>query len=276
MTLITSTRMYDVAPAARTAWHALLHAAHARAGLDVRFIEHAWPTPIGELWERPGLCGAFMCGWPFVRAIREGRRYTPMAGVVPSWPAYAGLPRYRSEFLVRADSDGENLADMRGSRYGWMVRDSQSGWNAPRAALAALLPVGGPAHRKLFAESKGPYGNPRGLLRALAGNEIDLTAVDGWYLDLLRAHDPDALSGLRTLAYTPWTPNPLLVAGPDVDMDAAGRLSEALLSMHQDEQFRQLLLQAHVARFVQPDAARYDQLADMERQAAEHGYEEIA
>ncbi|MFD4838949.1 phosphate/phosphite/phosphonate ABC transporter substrate-binding protein [Achromobacter sp. NPDC058515] len=275
MTLITSTRMYDVAPAARAAWHALLHAAHVRAGLDVQFVEHAWPTPIGELWERPGLCGVFMCGWPFVRAVHEGRRYTPMACVVPSWPAYEGLPRYRSEFLVRADSGWRTLADAAGSRYGWMVRDSQSGWNAPRAALAALAPLGGPSRPRFFAESKGPYGNPRGLLRALAGQEIDLTAVDGWYLDLLRAHDPAALAGLRTLAVTPWTPNPLLVAGPDVDAGATEKLAGALLAMHEDDRFKGLLQQAHVARFVQPDAARYEALIDMERQAVERGYGEI-
>ncbi|QVQ28890.1 phosphate/phosphite/phosphonate ABC transporter substrate-binding protein [Achromobacter deleyi] len=276
MTLITSTRMYDVAPAASAAWHALLRAAHVRAGLDIQFVEHGWPTPIGELWERPGLCGVFMCGWPFVRAVRAGRRYTPMASVVPSWPEYAGLPRYRSEFLVRADSEWATLADAAGSRYGWMVRDSQSGWNAPRAALAALAPAGGLSQPGFFAESKGPYGNPRGLLRALAGREIDLTAVDGWYLDLLRAHDPDALAGLRTLACTPWTPNPLLVAGPDVDAGVTEKLSNVLLAMHLDDRYKDLLQQAHVARFVPPDAARYDVLIDMERQAAERGYEEIA
>ena len=45
--LIASTRMYDVAPAARAAWHAVLEAAQRRAGLQVDFVEHGWPTPIG-------------------------------------------------------------------------------------------------------------------------------------------------------------------------------------------------------------------------------------
>lgn len=272
MALIASTRMYDVAPAAQAAWHALLHAAHARAGLDVRFIEHGWPTPIGELWERPGLCGAFMCGWPYAMALQAGRAYTAIAGVVPDWPAYQGLPRYRSEFLVRASSPWQTLADAAGHRYGWMVRDSQSGWNAPRAVLAGLAQDG----RPLFAQSLGPYGNPRGLLRALADDAIDLTAVDGWYLDLLRAHDPDALAGLRTLACTPWTPNPLLVAGPDVDSATAARLSQALAGLHHDPQGMSLLRQAHVARFVAPEPGRYMQLLDMEREACARGYPQIA
>lgn len=271
MELIASTRMYDVAPAAQTAWHALLGAAQARAGLEVRFVEHRWPTPIGELWDLPGLCGAFMCGWPYALALQAGRAYTAVASVVPDWPAYQGQPRYRSEFLVRADSPWRALDEAAGSRYGWMVRDSQSGWNAPRAALATLAIDG----RALFSESKGPYGNPRGLLRALTSNEIDLTAVDGWYLDLLRVHDADALAGVRTLAYTPWTPNPLLVAGPDVDSATAARLSRVLLTMHEDPQHAQLLRDARVARFVRPEAARYARLIDMEREALAHGYPEI-
>lgn len=271
MELITSTRMYDVAPGARAAWHALLETAHARAGLRVRFVEHGWPTPIGELWERPGLCGAFMCGWPYIAALQAGRTFAAVAAVVPDWPAYENLPRYRSEFLVRADCTWSSLADAAGSRYGWMVLDSQSGWNAPRAALAGLAPAGG----SLFAASKGPYGNPRGLLRALAEGEIDLTAADGWYLDLLREHDPGALAGVRTLAYTPWTPNPLLVAGPDVAEAAVRALSEALVAMHEDPACAPLLRAAHVARFTPADPASYTALNDMARAAVAAGYPAI-
>ena len=134
------------------------------------------------------------------------------------------------------------------------------------------MPAAGGA---LFAESKGPYGNPRGLLRALAEREIDLTAVDGWYLDLLREHDPDALAGLRTLAFTAWTPNPLLVAGPDVDAAIAGRLSDALLALHHDPACAPLLRNARVARFVRAEPGRYAALADMARAAAARGYPEI-
>ncbi len=273
MTWITSTRMYDVAPAAKAAWHALLQAAHRAAGLEVEFIEHGWPTPIGELWTRPGLCGAFMCGWPFACALADGRHYTAVASVVPDFPGYEGQARYRSEFLVRADSTWTTLEDARGSRYGWMVRDSQSGWNAPRATLSAL---GSAPARAFFSEVSGPYGNPHGLLRALSEGAFDLTAIDGWYLDLIRAHEPARLSQVRSLAFTPWTPNPLLVAGPDVDPAAVARLKAELLGMHEQPQHAALLRQAHVARFVPADVQAYGTLIDMAQRASARGYEEIA
>ncbi|OZI32429.1 ABC transporter substrate-binding protein [Bordetella genomosp. 10] len=274
--LITSTRMYDAAPAARAAWHALLGEGHRRAGLRVAFVEHGWPTPIGELWQRPGLCGAFMCGWPYARALRAGRAYAAVAAVAPAWPAYGDLARYRSEFLVREDTGWTRVEDALGSRYGWMVRDSQSGWNAPRRRLAAIARERGECGERggrdggdggdprLFQESKGPYGNPRGLLQALRQGEIDLTALDGWYLDLLRAHDPAALAGIRTVGWTDWTPNPLLVSGPDVDPETTSRLSRVLLAMHEDAGGALLLRQAHVARFVAADPKSYEVLLDDE------------
>jgi ABC-type phosphate/phosphonate transport system substrate-binding protein len=257
--LIASTRMYDAAPAARAAWHALLGEAHRRAGLQVTFIEHGWPTPIGDLWARHGLCGTFMCGWPYAQARRAGQAYIPVAAVVPDWPAYDGRARYRTQFLAREDASWMRLEDALGSRYGWMVRDSQSGWNAPRRMLAGWATQHG---GRLFRESKGPYGNPRGLLRALREQEIDLTAVDGWYLDLLRAHDPAARDGIRTLAWTDWTPNPLLISGPDVDPDVSARLSQVLLAMHQEPGLADALRQAHVARFITVEPHVYDLLLD--------------
>lgn len=256
--LIASTRMYDVAPAARAAWHAVLAQAHRRAGLRIDFIEHGWPTPIGDLWARPGLCGAFMCGWPYAKALRAGQAYTAVAAVVPDWSSYEDQARYRSVFLVRQDAPWNQLEDALGSRYGWMVRDSQSGWNAPRRRLAALAQA---RATPLFSASTGPYGNPRGLLRGLRENAFDVTAIDGWYVDLLRAHDPAALDGVRGIGYTDWTCNPLLVSGPGVDPALSARLAEALFSLSGDAQGMALLRQAHVARFTPADPRAYDVLA---------------
>lgn len=265
--LIASTRLYDVAPAARAAWHAVLRHAWGVAGLEVTLVEHAWPTPVGELWSRPGLCGAFMCGWPFAVAMQQGRRFRAVAGVVPAWPAYEDQPRYRSEFLVRDDSPWRSLEEALGSRYGWMVQDSQSGWNAPRAMLADFVATRGPA---LFSESRGPLGNPRGLLEALQHNEIDITAIDGWYLDLMREHDAPALAGLRTLAYTPWTPNPLLVCSPDVAPETVARLAAALQATPAD-----LLRAAFVGRFTTVDPAAYGATLAAADKAQRLGYPAI-
>lgn len=258
--------MYNAGPRAAAAWNALFARAFAEAGLDVAIVEHAWPLPIDDLWRREGLCGAFMCGWPFVRST------VPMQAIAAPVPAparYAGLPRYCSEFLVRDDSGWTRLEDTFGHRFGWMAASSQSGFNAPRAHLSRFVSAARPA---LFGEVKGPLGSPASALEALRNGEVDVIALDSFYLDLLRHHDPARLHGLRCIATTPWTPIPLLVAAPGVSPDAVRRLREQLCALHERAEYRQLLADACVLRFVFPELSAYRALEDM-AQAAEHrGY----
>lgn len=273
MSYIASTRMYDVAPGARQAWHRLFGRTLAKAGVPTTFIEHAWPQPIGDLWTRPGLALAFMCGWPFINALQEGRRFQILAGVAPCLPAYAGQARYRSEFLTREAAPYRTVEEALGSRYGWMVTDSQSGWSAPRRALARLIGPERPA--PLFSVSQGPYGNPHNLLQALRDSEIDLTALDSWYLDLIRQHQPEKLTGIRTIGYTDWTPNPLLVAGPDVPSEIVARIRQALLHSHDDAATQQLMQEAYVQAFVDVHSSDYKVLLDHHTHALAAGYPAI-
>lgn len=265
--------MYDVAPAAKLAWHQLFQHVLEQAGLEATFIEHAWPQPIGELWAKPNLLLSLMCGWPYIVARQEGRNFQILTGLVPDMPAYAGLPRYRSEFIVRAeDQQYQTIEDVLGSRYGWMVQDSQSGWSAPRRKLAQYV------HQHalpLFSESLGPHGNPHNLLTALRAGDIDVTALDGWYLDLIRAHDPEKLAGLRTLAYTDWTPNPLLVAGPDVAPEVVQQLRTVLMGIHTQNSAAALLKAAHIAKFVPVKESDYDVLITHQHEADALGYPHI-
>jgi len=261
--------MYDATPAVAAAWRALFERVFAAVGADVRFVAHHYPQPIASLWSERGLCAAFMCGWPFVRATV---RMQAIAAPVPSPPRYAGLARYCSEFLVRDDSGWASLEDTFGHRIGWMPPDSQSGFNAPRALLARYAT--GPG-RTLYRQSRGPFVTPAKLLGALRTDEVDVVAIDGFYLDLVRHSDPAMLAGLRTVATTSWTPIPLLVAAPDVDRDLVARLRQHLVMLHEDSASAPYLRDVALARFVVPDVASYAQLPAMARFAAERGYDTI-
>ena len=258
--------MYNAGPRATASWNALFSRAFADAGVDVEIIEHKWPLPIDDLWGREGLCGAFMCGWPFVRSQAPMQA---IAAPVPAPARYAGLPRYCSEFLVRDDSGWTRVEDTFGHRFGWMAANSQSGFNAPRAHLSQFVSAGRPA---LFAEVKGPLGSPASALDALRNGEVDVVALDSFYLDLLRQHDLARVQGLRCVGRTAWTPIPLLVAAPGVPPDVVRRLREQLCAVHERPAYRDLLANAGVARFVFPDLSTYRALDDMARAAEEKGY----
>ena len=267
--LVTSFRMYDATPAVAAGWRELFERVFDAVGADVRFVAHRYPQPIASLWREPGLCAAFMCGWPFVRATV---RMQAIAAPVPSPPRYAGLARYCSEFLVRDDSGWASLEDTFGQRIGWMPPDSQSGFNAPRAMLARYVTE---CRRTLYRQSCGPFMTPAKLMDALRANEVDVVAVDGFYLDLVRHSEPAMLAGVRTVATTPWTPIPLLVAAPGVDTDLVARLREHLVTLHEDSASAAYLRDVALARFVIPDLASYAQLPALARFAIERGYETI-
>jgi ABC-type phosphate/phosphonate transport system substrate-binding protein len=266
---VTSFRMYNAGPHAAAAWRALFGKLFDELSLDIEVIEHGWPDPIDALWARPDLCCAFMCGWPFVRSTRGMQA---IAAPVPSPARYEGLPRYCSEFLVREASGWTTLAQTFGQRFGWMAQDSQSGFNAPRAHLAGLTSADRPA---LYAESRGPLGTPARTLDALRAGEVDVIALDSYFLDLYRRHLPSRLEGIRTVATTPWTPIPLLVAAPAVPPSIVAALRARLLTLHDDADYATLLRDVLLSRFVTPDLSAYRVLQTMADDAVARGYEVI-
>ena len=267
--LVTSLRMYNTSPAVADAWRALFTRVFADCDVHVRFVEHSYPQPIDALWREPGLCCAFMCGWPFARADRVMQA---IAAPVPALARYAGLPRYCSELLVRAQSAFDTLEATFGHRIGFMALDSQSGYNAPRALLATHA---APGRSRLYAEARGPYVTPARTLDALLRDEVDVIALDSYYLDLVRHENPQRLAGTRTIATTPWTPIPLLVAAPGVDSRVVARLRDRLLELHRVPTYAPLLTSVLVARLVAADVPAYAAMETMARDTVAQGYAAI-
>ena len=267
--MIASFRMYNASPRVARAWKALFARAFADADVEMEIVEHAAPSPLDELWARTDLGAAFMCGWPFVRSSIDVQ---PIVAPVPAGARYKRLSRYCSEFLVRGDSGWTRLEDTFGHRFGWMTPGSHSGFNAPRSHLARLV---SPEHPALYSQVVGPLGTPARSLDALRNAVVDVTAVDSFYLDLLRQHEPAMLEGLHCVATTRWTPMPLLVAAPGAPATDVERLRAHLASVHERPVYAALLADVCLARFVVPDVAAYGVLEDMARAAIKRGYETI-
>lgn len=267
--MITSFRMYNAVPAAAAAWRELFGHVFRDTGLDIEVIEHGWPRPIAELWSDPRLCCGFMCGWPFQRSPLAMQ---PIAAPVPSPARYAHLPRYCSEFLVRESTRFVALADTFAHRFGWMSEDSQSGFNAPRFTLSQFVK---PERRALYSQSIGPLGTPARTLEALRNANVDVVALDSFYLDLCRRHEPQRLEGLRVIDTTPWTPIPMLVAAPGIPSAIVERLRDRLLILHKSTQYQRLMEPVLVEKFVMPRIEDYQVLETMATQAAERGYDVI-
>lgn len=242
---IACARMYDVAPAARAAWHGVFARVAALSGVPLLPFVHMAPAPIEELWARPDMGCVFMCGWPWAMHVEP--RPVPLAAPVPSPPRYGGRAVYMSDLVVREDAPYRGLADAFGGRMGWTVTHSHSGCNAPRHHLLRY------AARFPFAGAVGPLVTPVAVAQAVREGRCEVGPMDGFAHDLLRRHAPEKVAGLRILESTAEAPIPFLVAAPDTPGAVAEALRGALLGLHEDAMAQPLMEQVLVARFVPVD-----------------------
>jgi ABC-type phosphate/phosphonate transport system substrate-binding protein len=265
-TLIANARMYAVTPAVRDAWRALFDRVGRRAGLPLVYVDHAAPALLEELWSRGDLGAAFMCGFPFASATP---RPLLVAAPIPAPPRYQRQAVYCTDFVVRADSGFAHLSDTFGTRIGWTVSHSQSGFNAPRHHLLAYRDG---RSEPLFAASVGPLVTPRRVIEALLDGTIDVGPLDSYVHDLLKRHEPATASRLRTIESTAMTPIPPLVASPATPADTVERLRATLLAAASDPETAPILDELLLAGFARVDAADYDRFPAQALEAAAAGY----
>ena len=268
--MIANARMYSVNAATARAWRRLLEWVIGRAGIACEVIDHPPPQPLAELWARPDLACAFMCGYPFACAAR---RPTLLAAPVPAMERCGGAPLYWTDIVVRTDSPLRALADTFGHRFGYTSAQSQSGYQAPRTLLASHARTRG---GRLFAATVGPLVTPRRVVEAVIGGQCDAGPLDSYWHELLRATEPALAAQLRVIAMTEPTPIPPLVAAPAIAPATVARLVGALLAVEHADTLAPLRAQLRLQRFVALPAARYDELVARARAADASGYPQLA
>lgn len=219
---ISNARMYAVTPAVEAAWSALLDHIAAEAGVALAYTPYPAPQPLDVLWRRPDLGCVFMCGFPIALRLAE---VVPLASPIPATDWAGGRALYRSDFIVRADSGFQTLADTFGGTIGWTVEHSHSGFNAPRHHLLGFRPADG---RPLYRRSVGSLVTARGVLDAVVDGQIDVGPLDSYWHLLLRRHAPQLLAGVRTVSSTDLAPLPALVASPGTPERSIAALKGAL------------------------------------------------
>jgi ABC-type phosphate/phosphonate transport system substrate-binding protein len=266
MTLIANARMYSVSPAAAAAWRRLLAHVIASSGVAMEIIDHAYPARLDDLWARADLGCALMCGWPFVR---EGAVKTLLAAPVPTAEWAGGQPVYRSDFIVARAAPFRRLEDTFGYRFAFNTEASHSGYNAPRAHLAAYA-----SRAPLFRELVGPLVTHTRVVEAVAAGDAEVAAIDSLSLALMRRHAPELADRVRVIDATAACPIPAFVAS-GLPTEEVARVREALRGLQASKRGRELLNDVCLIGFATVDAARYAATQAMERQSVARGYRAI-
>jgi ABC-type phosphate/phosphonate transport system substrate-binding protein len=250
--LVANARMYSVTPAAKAAWRELFEWVLRRAELDWPVIDHDAPAPLSALWERDDLGLAMMCGLPFSR--REPRA-TIVAAPVPSPLRYRGQAVYMTDIVVRADAPYRTIEETRGAVVGYTLPDSLSGGVAPKRFLEGIE----------YREEVNELVTPRAVIDALISGRIDIGPLDSYWHDLLREHEPQLASRIRTIASTPPLPIPPLVATAQIAARDLQRLRSALSGAIEEPALATVRGKLLLAGFAFPDPAHYAALEHLPR-----------
>jgi ABC-type phosphate/phosphonate transport system substrate-binding protein len=159
----------------------------------------------------------------------------PLQTVYKGQAALLGAPVYAVEgckgtthtgvFIVAADSKYQVLADLRGCKFVYNSRHSNSGMNLPRRAIADLKPAG-----KFFASIEETHSQPANIER-IAKGEADATCVDCVTYAFFCRHRPGLAARTRILCATPPSPSIPFVTSVETPVPLLHGLQAALLNV---------------------------------------------
>jgi ABC-type phosphate/phosphonate transport system substrate-binding protein len=267
--VIASLACYDLPPirGAIEAWWAGLAKAMRAEGIEKPPDRLFWPEDCDRHWLEEKFLLTQTCGYPLMTVLKG--RFEVVATPCYAAPGCNG-PFYSSAFVLNADDPRDGLDAMKGARAainGWR---SHSGMNALRHAVAPL--AGGAAY---FSEVIVTGGHVLSC-RAIAEGRADLAAIDAVTLALVATHDAEIFARLKVIGYSEPAPALPYVTSTPAGEDRLRRLREALYDAVADPDLtsaREALLLTGFSAL--PEGA-YVAMLEMERQAMELGYGELA
>lgn len=261
--MIASLGMYDprwLQPANDALWTAL--AAHLRAAGVAEVPDRLTRNqPLDTIWTAPDLLLAQTCGYPLTTRLRDS--VAVVATLTYDAPGCEGA-WHRSALVVRAGDPAGSLADLRTRRAAINARDSNTGMNLLRAAVAPL--AGG---QPFFAAVLETGAHARSAMAVIAG-KADLAAIDAVTLALLHDRYPTLARRLRILGWTAPSPGLPLITAANGPVEA---LRNSLTETLRDPALtKPLRITGHAVL----DAADYAVIPAMECDAATAGYPVLA
>ena len=220
-----------------------------------------------EAWLRPDLLFGQTCGYPYVRHLRGKVQLvaTPVYGL----PGCDG-PLECSFIIVNAKSPVASIEDLRGSRAAINEPGSNSGYNLFRHFIAPHAVEG-----RFFSSVIETRGH-RASIDAVASGEADVASIDCITFGNTLRFDPDGVADVRILAETekgPGLPFITAVSTPAKDLVILRRALAETIADPDLAQVRDTLSLRGISLLGDAD---YEALAELDREAARHGYPAIA
>jgi len=263
-------RMYAVTPGVEALWRALLEQVTHEADVELSYLSYPAPQPLEKLWGRSDLGAVLMCGYPIALGLAA---VTPLAAPIPRARWACGRALYRTDLIVRADSSYRTLEDTFGTRAGWTVEHSHSGFNAWRHHLLPYRTLQRPT---LYASTVGNLVTARNILDSVREGRIDIGPLDAYWHLLIARHAPELVAGVRVLTSTALAPTPAFVAAAGTPAATVERLQAAFAAAASREWFAPLGEQLLLDGFAAVTGETFAPLLEWDRAARQAQYPQPA
>jgi len=161
------------------------------------------PLPGDDPFERDEADVGFMCAPSLLLLCADNHPSVDLIPMAPVWTDERtnGRPVYFSDVVVRADSDIDSFAKLRGRTWAYNDERSLSGWHSALQRLGAI------SAGSEFFSSTVASGSHLESLRLLTEGLVDAAAIDSNVLIMERAQHPEHRTRLRVIES--WGPFPI-------------------------------------------------------------------
>lgn len=244
---------------------------HKKTELETDFLTGLSYSTVNSMVENGAADIAFVCGYPYILS-HDGKENPPMkllAAPVMESPLYEGKPIYYSYTIVPLASEAKSFKDLKGKRYVYNDKTSNSGYNLPRAKLVQLGETNG------FFSEVTQSGSHEESIRMVAEGKADASSVDSLVYDYMLAEGDENAKKVKIIDRLGPAGIPPVIRSTSLSDEQAGKIKEALLHMHEDPEGQAILKDAHVQKFIAVDDTLFDDVRKFHQMAVDAKFMEI-
>jgi hypothetical protein len=178
-------------------------------------------------------------------------------------------PTHTGVFVVHRESAFAQLADLRGCNFVYNSRNSNSGMNLPRRAIAEIV-----EGERFFGSIVETHSQP-GNIERVARREADATCVDSVTYAFFCRHRPQLGALTRVLAATPPSPSIPFVTSVETPVPLQDALRNALRNVARSDEWTDVRSALMLQDIVPIEMASYAVQLQYERESRAAGYCEL-
>jgi phosphonate transport system substrate-binding protein len=244
----------------RTYYEDLLRLIARRLGRQAVFVQRRTYAEVNSLVKQREVDVAFVCSGPYTDGHDE------FGMEIVAVPVVHGKKVYHSYIIVHRDSAFATFGDLKGQKFAFVDKGSNTGYLVP----AYMLAKRGEKPETYFREFFFTQSHDNSI-KAVADGQADGAAVDSLIWEFFNTIDPALTERTKIIEKSPPYGIPPVVVHPRLNVELKKQLRQVLLSLHKDREAAALLAKIQIDRFAEGNDAMYGTVRDMSRWLAPHG-----